>query len=88
MLEQRRLGLIAVIVESLLEAHPWEVEAFCGGKADPNLASLILSQSLQGGGVPRCRVCCDEPQHYSTWLQPQDIAFDVAHQVLAHPRCV
>jgi len=34
-------------------AHPKEVEAFCGGKAHPKLPSLILSQTLQGGGLPR-----------------------------------
>jgi hypothetical protein len=45
--------MIAAIVESPQQAHPKEVEAFCGGKAHPKLPSLILSQTLQGGGLPR-----------------------------------
>ena len=29
----------------------------------------------------------DEPLQCSTWLQPQDAPYDVAHQLMAHPSC-
>ena len=28
-----------------------------------------------------------EPLQCSTWLQPQDAPFDVAHELIAHPSC-
>ena len=28
-----------------------------------------------------------EPLHCSTWLQPQDVPYDVAHELMAHPSC-
>ena len=35
------------IVDELLAAHPDEVEAFRGGKAEPTLGSKILSTTLR-----------------------------------------
>jgi len=54
LVEARGLGMIsdpatiAAIVDELLAAHPAEVEAFRGGKADPKLANRILAEQLKG----------------------------------------
>jgi hypothetical protein len=48
---------------------------------------VLLGSRLQLEGCRNPEQPGDEPLHCSTWLQPHDTPYDVAHQLMAHPCC-
>ena len=48
---------------------------------------MLLGSRLRLEGCRDAELPGDEPLHCSTWLQPQDTPYDVAHELMAHPSC-
>ena len=48
---------------------------------------VLLGSRRQLEGCRRGSAPGDEPLHCSTWLDPRDIPYDVAHELMAHPCC-
>jgi hypothetical protein len=48
---------------------------------------VLLGSRLRLEGCRAASGPGDEPLHCSTWLQPQDAPYDVAHELMAHPSC-
>ena len=48
---------------------------------------VLLGSRLRLEGCRAASGPGDEPLHCSTWLQPQDAPYDVAHVLMEHPSC-
>ena len=48
---------------------------------------VLLGARLQLEGCRQSTTPGQESLHCSTWLDPQDTPYDVAHELMAHPSC-
>jgi len=48
---------------------------------------VLLGSRLQLEGYREANTPHEEALHCSTWLDPQDTQYDVAHGLMQHPRC-
>ena len=48
---------------------------------------VLLGSRLQLEGYYEWADGCGEPLRCSAWMTPQDAPHDVAHALIAHPRC-